>query len=534
MFCSRCGKTIPQGVNACAHCGMEIAPGEFSAESYISSQPKLHQSEAKPVIQPRYTRTTYTTMQNENDGDILRRTAYRPAFQEEAPEIEPEEAPAQPETEEIVEEEPAPLGDPSALPDNMRFRPFTPLKSAGISPRMAERMRKAEEEAAAAAAAEAEAGEEGEKKPARPVVSGLFSAIGRGAKTLVPKREVFSEETQEEVYEDEVYDDDETPYDEEDEVFDVSDIEEEDEAPERPRLFSFKNTERAPVSRGTKIVRGVVAAVCIIALLLGGFIWLSLETAAKSPIGGVTYTLYEQAIALLESHTTKTYREEMSALYAQDPTGALILTEQMTDQAELLALLPGTLLANDQDFMDTVMAIQSNIDIAVTLDGLDSLSGTANSGASTQRWNAVQNAIRRLRSAKSVTEFSAITQAAEVTATPTPAPTPTVSPYSTLTKGMKDDPAVKAMQNRLYELGWFTDVRDGDFGSQTQTSIKMFQQASGMTVTGIADPETLEAIYAEDALRTGTRITPAPTPGDGSVTGEAIETPAPVAPAPAQ
>ncbi|MBO4367118.1 MAG: peptidoglycan-binding protein, partial [Clostridia bacterium] len=79
-----------------------------------------------------------------------------------------------------------------------------------------------------------------------------------------------------------------------------------------------------------------------------------------------------------------------------------------------------------------------------------------------------------------------------------------------LTKGMYNNPEVKKMQQRLYELGWFNDVRDGDFGSGTQSAVKAFQQASGLSVTGIADGETLDAMYAENAIRTGNRITAAP------------------------
>lgn len=540
MFCSRCGKTIPQGSSACAHCGMEIAGGEFSAASYIASQPAQTPDENAAQTQPRYaryTRTTYTTMPVETDGDVLRGTSYRPVYQESEPQEEQEAAEQseeqievgeeQQETEQTDEEqapaEPQPKGDPSKLPENMRFQPFKPVKLAGISPETAERMRQ-----------QAEREEQGEQKPARPSVPKLFSSIGRGAKSAVPKREVFEQyDDEDEAAENspEEYEEYSEEYPEEDEVFDTSDIEEEEDAPARAPLFSLRRENSAPTSRKTVILRTVIAVACVLVLLIGGFIWVSLSTAAKSPIAGVTYTLYEQGIELIESHTTDAYRSQMITLYTQDPTGASVLAQQTQDQTAIRALLPGTPLANDEDFVETLLAIQSNIDIAVTLDGLDAITGSSeNAAASQARWQAIENAIKRLKTTNSASDFSAISSSAEVTATPTPSPTATPSPYSTLTKGMLDNDDVRAMQNRLYELGWFTDVRDGDFGPQTQTVVKQFQQAAGLSVTGIADPETLAAIYAEDAPRTGTKITPPPSSGDGSVTGEALATDAPAQP----
>ena len=531
MFCSKCGKTIPQGTNKCAHCGIQIADTDFSAASYIASQPAPGQTAAEPAVKPRslYTRTTYTTMPDENEGDVYRRTSYRPAYQEKqktpaedpAAQAEENEADAQPEQPQDV---PA---DPSELPEDLRSRPLRKMTMGGISPQVAERMRAVEEMAAQA--------ESGDQKPARPKVSALFSSIGRGAKTLVPKRQVFEEEQeQEETYEageseQETYEENygETEYYEEDEVFDTSDIEEEEEEP-RSHLFSFRRPS-APVSRSTVVIRAVVAAVIIFVLCAGGFIWLSLETAAKSPITGVTYTMYEQSVAMLEDHTTPVYKKAMADLYSDDPSGASLLTKQTEDQAKLLALLPGTVLANDQDFMEAVLSIQSTIDIAVTLDVMSG--DQLDQSASNARWNAISNAIRRLKNTSDATELDAIASAAVVSATPTPAPTATPSPYTTLHKGMTDNDDVRAMQNRLYELGWFTDVRDGDFGALTAAAIKQFQQASGLSVTGIADPETLDAIYAENALRTGAKVTPAPTPDNGGISGEPIETDAPAAPA---
>ena len=67
------------------------------------------------------------------------------------------------------------------------------------------------------------------------------------------------------------------------------------------------------------------------------------------------------------------------------------------------------------------------------------------------------------------------------------------------------------MQNRLWELGFLLDDRDGNFGSKTQTAVKMFQQQAGLSITGIADGETLARLYADDAPRTAmAQATPEP------------------------
>ena len=73
--------------------------------------------------------------------------------------------------------------------------------------------------------------------------------------------------------------------------------------------------------------------------------------------------------------------------------------------------------------------------------------------------------------------------------------------YNTLTRGDKSE-EVRQMQERLWELGFLQDVRDGNFGGNTYTAVKSFQQSAGLDVTGIADTKTLTALYSDDAPRT--------------------------------
>ena len=68
----------------------------------------------------------------------------------------------------------------------------------------------------------------------------------------------------------------------------------------------------------------------------------------------------------------------------------------------------------------------------------------------------------------------------------------------TLQKGDEGDEVLK-LQNRLKELGYLFVNATGTFAEGTEQSVKDFQLLNGMTVTGIADPETLQKIYSDDA-----------------------------------
>ena len=68
-----------------------------------------------------------------------------------------------------------------------------------------------------------------------------------------------------------------------------------------------------------------------------------------------------------------------------------------------------------------------------------------------------------------------------------------------LTYGKQNDD-VYALQMRLKELGFFAGEADGYFGDSTQTAINNFQTANSLMITGLADPQTVERIHAEDAI----------------------------------
>ncbi|XOQ43464.1 MAG: Peptidoglycan-binding protein [Clostridium sp.] len=70
----------------------------------------------------------------------------------------------------------------------------------------------------------------------------------------------------------------------------------------------------------------------------------------------------------------------------------------------------------------------------------------------------------------------------------------------TLRSGMQNDDVLK-LQERLEELGYMFVKPTGLYAEATVQSVKDFQYLNGMTVTGVADPETLKKIFSPDAIR---------------------------------
>ena len=105
--------------------------------------------------------------------------------------------------------------------------------------------------------------------------------------------------------------------------------------------------------------------------------------------------------------------------------------------------------------------------------------------------------------------------------TPTPAPTPSPTPvptiditpnpeYGTIRVGDNGD-EVRAMQEKLAELGYYTGDVDGRFGNQTRRAVQQFQYQHGLSVDGIAGRRTLTVLYESDEVRPApVAETPAP------------------------
>lgn len=73
--------------------------------------------------------------------------------------------------------------------------------------------------------------------------------------------------------------------------------------------------------------------------------------------------------------------------------------------------------------------------------------------------------------------------------------------YKELAKGSKGE-AVAALQTRLNELNYDAGVADGIYGNGTAAAVSEFQKKNYLEATGIADVETQEVLFSDDAIAT--------------------------------
>ena len=68
-------------------------------------------------------------------------------------------------------------------------------------------------------------------------------------------------------------------------------------------------------------------------------------------------------------------------------------------------------------------------------------------------------------------------------------------------KAEDENDNVKAMQKRLYDLGYITDKENitGFYGEISQAAVEEFQKNNGIKETGTANNETLAAMFSNDA-----------------------------------
>jgi len=91
-----------------------------------------------------------------------------------------------------------------------------------------------------------------------------------------------------------------------------------------------------------------------------------------------------------------------------------------------------------------------------------------------------------------------VTQGWQTELLPTPSQAASGSDYKQLARGNSGD-AVRKLQSRLKELGYLTGSVDGSYGSQTETAVKRFQKAIGLTQTGVASTYLQERLFASNA-----------------------------------
>lgn len=76
-----------------------------------------------------------------------------------------------------------------------------------------------------------------------------------------------------------------------------------------------------------------------------------------------------------------------------------------------------------------------------------------------------------------------------------------------------DNDNVKAMQQRLFDLGYVDDEENvtGYYGDVSKAAVKAFQTNNGIKATGTADNATLVAMFAENAVKADVKATEAAT-----------------------
>lgn len=514
MFCSRCGKTLMPEDKQCPHCSTPVGESRFEGTPYTSAQPHIMPDTPAGQASAAYTRTIYTTMSDaqQQEGAVDSRTTYRPVYDEaSAPEAirkdmraaidggdEAQDAPLPPvedlpqdvqNTMNAVDEE---LKMESMDTSELRTRPIESTGRAGISSEVEDYIQKLEANQS--------------RKAAR-------------KRRAIDDREDNYTAPQEDV----VYDDTQVaPDSEQSEVFNDIDEDEFDEI-RYGRTIGVKDILR---------IAGIM--VLAAALIVGGVMWFRHIRGGNngSKIEGVTQTLYASGLEQIKANRQDTYINELVNLYRND--GVLAFTQRVTsDAAAFDGLLPEEPAVNDELYVSALKNIQSNIGNAILMDATESDNTAGDSGQDSEsRWAIVDQSIAQVEAATTAQELTAVVNGERVTVAASPTPTPTPEPevaYATLSKGDKSD-AVLDLQNRLFELGFLLDDRDGAFGSKTQTAVKLFQQAAGLEATGIADNATQQRLFAEDAPRTeyaqATPTPAAPAEGEAAADEAAVAPPA--------
>ena len=498
MFCSSCGRTLLAGDTQCKHCGTPVGESVFVGIPYTSAQRKLLPGEEPQAGVRAYTHISYAEPEEEQaveaDREAPVEAAERPAEDGLAPEPAPEadepvaalEDVAAPEDTDAPEaaaesaetpeaasasaaEEPAPIAEDIS---DLKARPIASKGQSGISADVSEYMQK------------------------------LESGKGRRARKKAKEEQLPAETKPEEEAQARkpvsapVYGDDEEDF--------------EEEIDERPALSG----------RAVQAIKVAVLLALLAAIVVGAIFWVRhvRESAKSAPIDGVTVELYDSGLETITQHADTTYVRGLLDLYNSD--GILTLTQRLeSDAAEITALTPAEASVADSQFISALRSIQTNINNAVTMDALAIAQPTEGTVAdSNARWQVINASIAQLKAATSTQQLEAIINGERIqiqTAAPTATPAPVQ--YNTLTRGDKNE-EVRLMQERLWQLGFLQDVRDGNFGGNTYTAVKTFQQAAGLDVTGIADARTLTALFADDAPTTqyaqtgAATATPSPTP----------------------
>lgn len=512
MFCSKCGKTLPYEAANCPSCGVPVGESRFEGSPYTSAQAHIRPDDDVQRVMTEYYTTDYTRINYTGapdaaeQGDVDARTTYRPTY---GGDIVPEE-----------------------MRRDMRAAVKTAAEQADNDEAPVEEPAIEEESVvdADAFSSESTAAEEelfGEETPsyidedddlrlealdlsqfrARPIESAGQSGISEDVSEMMqeleaepqPRLRGFGRRRP-------VYDD----YVEDSENYDAAGSEPQPEADEQSEVFDDIDEEEFDEMRHSsfglkQLLKIVIAVVVAAALIVAGVMWFNYirDNQSAAPIENVREQLYLDGVALIKQHASTENVESVLNSYTASSDLVALQTQLSGFSTAIAALQPSEATENEQIFIAALTKIEANITNCIISDAIAVGANDASAVAeSDNRWKVVNDSISMLEAATSTAELTAIINGEVVDVTEkkpeaTPTPEPKVN-YNTLSKGDKSDEVVD-MQTRLIELGYLNEKADGAFGGKTQTAVKVFQQVAGLPITGIADSDTLTALYAADA-----------------------------------
>ena len=146
---------------------------------------------------------------------------------------------------------------------------------------------------------------------------------------------------------------------------------------------------------------------------------------------------------------------------------------------------------------------------------------------------ATANAVRAFQKAHSIKETgkvdsftllalnTALATRAPIGEFGTPAPTPLTQDNVIIIRSGTRGMAVTRLQERLVQLGYYSITPDGIYDGNDITALRAFQRNNGLTVTGVADLGTQQALYASTAVAAPGVVTaspaPSPTPTNANI-----------------
>ncbi len=544
MFCSKCGKTIkPDEVN-CPSCGAVVGDSRFEGNGYTAAQPRYVSNESEEAARKAvpYTRTTYTTAEDEGgegaDGtDVYSRTTYRPILEDEAKQATAEPKAAK--DEHVAGgQKPGQADAPVDALDVEALYRQDELQIDGSDedvdekiPTRAERAGRTEKHSAEPAhhkratlpVREADPDEDPDDDikvaPLRPIKkTGISPEVQQYMERMTqapqgkPQKKGLKGLFGQQPAEDPSAGSGQLVG----AVADAAAIEGGEDPLGVIREGGADGLDVAVNPDGTMAVRGgapswlkPLAIVACIAIILCVAAWALLNFFKDStPLDGVSFDLRQQGIALIKSKADPVFRNELYKSLQADPSAATMNAKLTQAHEEIADLMPENPMKNDQLFIDSLDKIQNAIDNAAGYEAMAVLNGNAAnaeslSATAQEKWGEVTNAIVRLEEAKEATEIQGIIADADAAAaTPEPSAEPTTTPKPKLLKpGTNNNSNVKKLQTQLKKLGWFKGTIDSDFGPNTTQTVKKYQEAAGMArVDGVVDEETWDHIFGDQAL----------------------------------